>query len=209
MFLCGKCSATKNISVSRPFHKNPFVIRANKIINNLKINFMIAQTVQFQGMTPEALYNAYLSSKDHAAMVGDGKVIATFHRPDVGDVAHGEEGDELRAWGYTDPDGNTHYYLTSKILKLVPGKLIVSTWKNAAWNLAVDLSRITDLESTLILTFKKNIAGAEIQMIHINVPDYEVHIPETGEAEPLSTIVNTHWGLQYWEPMKRYFEISK
>ena len=42
---------------------------------------MLAQTVQFVGTRPGALYDAYLSSKDHAAMVGDGKVIATFHRP--------------------------------------------------------------------------------------------------------------------------------
>ena len=170
---------------------------------------MLAQTVQFVGMTPGALYDAYLSSKDHAAMVGDGKVIATFHRPDVGDVDKGEEGDELRAWGFTASDGTTQYYLISTILKLVPGKLIVSSWRNAAWNLATTPNNITDLESTLILTFKKNIAGAEIQMVHVNVPDYEVYIPETGETEPLTTIVNTHWGLQYWEPMKRYFGITK
>jgi len=75
--------------------------------------------------------------------------------------------------------------------------------------LATDANKITALESTLILTFKNNFAGAEIQMVHVNVPDYEVYIPETGEAEPLTTIVNTHWGLQYWEPMKRYFGITK
>ena len=46
-------------------------------------------------------------------------------------------------------------------------------------------------------------------MVHVNVPDYEVYIPETGETEPLTTIVNTHWGLQYWEPMKKYFGITK
>jgi hypothetical protein len=25
------------------------------------------------------------------------------------------------------------------------------------------------------------------------------------ELEPLSYIIDTHWGLQYWEPMKKYF----
>jgi hypothetical protein len=50
--------------------------------------------------------------------------------------------------------------------------------------------------------------GAEIQMAHINVPEYEVHIPDTGETGPLRAIVNTHWGMLYWEPMKRYFQNS-
>ena len=137
-------------------------------------------------------------------MVGDGSVTANFQRAGVGDVIQGEEGDDLLAWGFKAADGKTQYYLTSKILKFVPGNLLVSGWKNVAWNLAVDPDHITNLEFTLILTFKKNIAGAEIQIAHANLPDYEVHIAETGEVEPLSTIVNTHWALQYWEPMKKY-----
>ncbi len=32
-----------------------------------------------------------------------------------------------------------------------------------------------------------------------------VKIPETGEIGPLSQIVNTHWSLLYWEPMRHHF----
>ncbi len=166
---------------------------------------MIIQTNQFIGISPETLYNTYLSSEEHGKMTSQGDVIATYHRPGVGDVSVGEAGDELRAWGFTNKDGKLEYNLRATILRLVPGKLIVMSWKNLPWNLATNPKLVTDLESTLVLTFKKTAFGSEIHIVHVNVPDYEVHIPETGEIAPLNTIVNTHWGLQYWEPMKKYF----
>jgi uncharacterized protein YndB with AHSA1/START domain len=170
---------------------------------------MISQTNQFIGVSVETLYNAYLSSAEHGKMTSQGDVIATYNRPGVGDVATGEVGDELRAWGFTAPDGSLQYFLTGTILRLVPGKLVVMSWKNLAWNMATNPANCTDLESTLVLTFKPTILGSEIQMVHANVPDYEVHVPDTGEVLPLSTLINTHWGLQYWEPMKKYFANKK
>jgi hypothetical protein len=83
--------------------------------------------------------------------------------------------------------------------------VIVLTWKNMVWNFALDPSEVTDLDSTVVLTFRKNLAGAEIQLVQANVPDYKVSVPETGEIGSLSSIVNTHWSLLYWEPMRRYF----
>ena len=166
---------------------------------------MIIQTNQFVGVAPETLYNAYLSSEEHGKMTSKGDVIATYHRPGTGNVPTGITGDELRAWGFKDEEGHVNYYLNATILRLVPGRLIVMGWKNLPWNLTTNPELITDLESTLILTFKKTAFGSEIQMTHVNVPDYEVFIPDTGERAPLSTIINTHWGLQYWEPMKKYF----
>ena len=170
---------------------------------------MIIQTNQFVGVTPEALYNAYLSSEIHGKMTSKGDVIATYYRVGTGDVATGEVGDELRAWGIKDQHGNIMYYLHATILQLVPGKLVVMSWKNLGWGLATNANLVTDLESTLVLTFKRTVLGAEIQLVHVNVPGYEVHIPDTGETEPLNTIVSTHWGLQYWEPMKKYFGSKK
>jgi hypothetical protein len=32
------------------------------------------------------------------------------------------------------------------------------------------------------------------------------NVPETGEIGALSSIVNTHWSLLYWEPMRAYFQ---
>ncbi|MBV9711016.1 MAG: hypothetical protein JO011_08895 [Ktedonobacteraceae bacterium] len=83
---------------------------------------------------------------------------AFFFRPGDGEVAHGQEGDQLRAFGFTGPDGQSQYSLHARILQLVPGKLIVLTWKTMVWNFA------------------------------------------------LSSIVNTHWSLLYWEPMRVYFQ---
>ena len=71
--------------------------------------------------------------------------------------------------------------------------------------LATNKDLVTDLPSTLVLRFKATAFGSEIQMAHINVPDYEVFIEQTGEKDTLGKIINTHWGLQYWEPMQKYF----
>lgn len=166
---------------------------------------MIAQTVQFIGISPETLYTAYLSSREHSAMTA-GSRPAFFFRPSVGEVAHGQEGDELRAFGFAGPDGQLQFSLYARILQLVPGKLIVLTWKNMVWNYALDPGELTDLDSTVVLTFNKNIAGSEIQLVQANVPDYKVSVPETGEIGALSSIVNTHWSLLYWEPMRAYFQ---
>jgi len=165
---------------------------------------VITQTAQFMGINPEALYGAYLSSKEHAAMTADNRP-AVYYRPGEGELAHGEEGDELQAFGFTGPDGVTRYSLTARIIQLVPKKVIVLTWKNQAWNLALDPNEVTDMDSMVVLTFQKNPAGAEIQLVQANVPEYKVHIPDTGETGSLHSVVNTHWNLLYWEPMKRYF----
>jgi hypothetical protein len=166
---------------------------------------VIAQTAHFAGLTPETLYDAYLSSKDHSAMTAHA-LPATFVRPGVGQVAHGKEHDELLAFGFPGPDGQVNYFLTARILQLVPKKRIVLSWKNQAWTLAVDSADVTDLDSTVVLTFKTNIEGAEIQLVQANVPDYKVAIPDSGEVGPLSTLVNTHWNTLYWEPMRRFFQ---
>src|SRR5947209_4828744 len=88
-----------------------------------------AQTAHFPGVSSETLYNAYLSSRDHSTMTA-GSRPAVFYRPTEGEVAHGQEGDELRAFGFSGPDGQTQFSLTARILQLVPGKVIVLTWKN-------------------------------------------------------------------------------
>src|SRR5260370_39616585 len=115
---------------------------------------MIAQTVQFTGISPEILYNAYLTSREHSAMTA-GSRPAFFFRPSVGEVAHGQEGDELRAFGFTDPDRQPQFSLYARILQLVPGQLIVLTWKNMGWNYSLGPSAITQVDSTVVLQFKK------------------------------------------------------
>jgi hypothetical protein len=166
---------------------------------------LIVQTAHFPGVSPETLYHAYLSSSEHSAMTADSRP-ASFSRHTVGEVASGQEGDELRAFGFTGSDGQTQFSLVARVLQLVPGKVIVLSWKNHAWNCALDQGEVTNLDSTVILTFQKNLTGAEIHLMQANVPDYKVHLPETGEIGSLGSIVNTHWNLLYWEPMRRYFQ---
>ncbi len=172
---------------------------------------MIIQTNQFVGVSPETLYNAYLNSVEHGRMTtsGEGEDKTTWYRTGVGNVPTGQVGDEIRAWGFKDQNGNQEYNMRGTVLSLVPGKLIVHRWKNRPFDMATNPKQITDMESTLVLTFKKTAFGAEIQMVHVNVPDYEVFIEQTGEKASLYTIVSTHWGLQYWGPMKKYFGCNK
>lgn len=169
---------------------------------------MIQQTAQFMGCSAQRLYKAYLSSAEHSAMTADGTQVATFHRPSKGDVPTGQVGDELRAFGIPGPDGQTLYSLIANVLALVPDRLIVLSWKNKAWRLALDPSDVSDVASTVTLAFRDNFAGAEICLEQANVPNYKVSIPESGEVGALSQIVNTHWSLLYWEPMRRYFSTS-
>jgi uncharacterized protein YndB with AHSA1/START domain len=165
---------------------------------------MIVQTAQFTGIDPDTLYDAYLSSATHSAMTA-GARPATFRRPGRGDVAYGETGDELVAFGAKSDDGDTIYSLGARILRLVPKRLIVMSWRNMAWDQALDPDDRTDLASTVELTFAENFAGAEVRLVQSSVPSYRVRIPDTGEVGPLEQIVNTHWSILYWDPMRRYF----
>jgi hypothetical protein len=171
----------------------------------------LIQTIQFVGVSTEQLYNAYLNSVEHGKMStsGEGDDKTTWHRPGVGNVAIAQIGDELRCWGFKDEKGKLIYNLKATLLEAVPNELIVQTWKNLPFTLATNKELITDVPSTLILRFKKTAFGSEVQMVHANVPDYEVFIEQTGERDALGNIINTHWGLQYWEPMQKYFSINQ
>ena len=121
-------------------------------------------------------------------------------------MPHGSEGDELVAFGSEGDDGQVTFSLGARILRLVPKRVIVMSWKNMAWNQAIDPADVTDLASTVELTFAANFAGAEVRLVQSSVPTYPVRAPDTGEVGPLEQIVNTHWSLLYWEPMRRYFD---
>jgi len=164
----------------------------------------LSQTIQFNGVSAQALYCAYLSSAQHAAMTVDGTYAATYRRRGD-DLDTGAVGDELRAIGPTADNGNVQYSVSARVLELLPKRLIVLSWKNKAWDLAVEPSEVTDLPSTLVLTFTANFMGAEIHLSQTNIPNYQVRIPETGEIGPLSEIVDRHWNILYWDPMRQYF----
>jgi len=165
---------------------------------------MISQTAHFSGLTPERLYNAFLSAKDHAAMTADGRQHVTYQRPDGKPTDDPQTGDRLLAFGQPAGDGAVEYRLTARLLDLVPGERIVMAWRTAAWDAATGAAT-GPATSIVVLRFASNIAGAEIRLDQAGIPAYEVHLPDTGERGPLESIVNTHWNLLYWEPMRQYF----
>jgi hypothetical protein len=157
----------------------------------------LLQTIQFPGISPETIYNAYLDSKELGKMTtsGEGEDKTTWFRLGKGNVAKAKVGDELRCWGFKNDKGEQIYNLNAAILELVPNKLIVQSWINLPFMMATNKALITDMPSTLVLNFRKTAFGSEIHMAHINVPDYEVIIEQTGEKDALGNIINTHWGL--------------
>jgi uncharacterized protein YndB with AHSA1/START domain len=166
----------------------------------------IQQTIQFPGVAPESLYQAYMSSKEHAAMTG---FPATFYRPSIhAEVAVGQEGDELRAFRMNGPDGKPIYFISGTILRLVPGKEIVTTWRATAWDEDTKPGDGTDLSCILVLTLRPMQGGTELQLVQVNIPDF----PDVGEKDAASAgvvsetaAVNTHWYFRYWAPMQKYF----
>ncbi len=163
----------------------------------------VIQTAEFPGLSPAILYNAYLSSAEHAAMTG---YPATYYRPaSRSDVAIGQEGDELRGFGVPGTDGKLKYLIGGRILRLIPDREIVMTWKANAWDEGVKPAEKPNLESVLILTFRKTFAGAEIQLVQVNVPDFGTTDPNTSEVTTETTTVNTNWYYRYWQPMQKYF----
>jgi hypothetical protein len=159
----------------------------------------VIQVAEFPGLTPQQLYDAYLSSKDHAGMTG---FPATFYRPSTkSNVPMGQEGDELQAFGMTGADGKLHYIINGRILRLIPGHVVVMSWSATTWGLPDDAPVP---ESELVLTFRKTPEGAEIRLVQVNVPDLTGG-SATGDGATEPDAVNTNWYYRYWEPMRKYF----
>jgi hypothetical protein len=168
---------------------------------------MISQTAHFPGLTPRRLYDAFLSADDHAAMTADGRQRVSYQRPDGSPVGVPQAGDLLLAFGQPAGGGAVEYRLTARLLELLPMERIVMAWRTAAWDAAVGAASATT-DSVVVLRFAPTMAGAEILLDQAGVPAYEVYLPDTGERGPLESIVNTHWNLLYWEPMRHYFSVA-
>ncbi len=164
----------------------------------------VIQTAEFPGVSAQVLYDTYLSAKGHAAMTG---FPAHFYLPSTkADVAVGREGDEWGAFGVSGPDGKLKYLIGGKLLRLIPGREIVMTWQAADWSEGVSPAEAAVMESVLILTFKKTFAGAEIQLVQVNVPDTSDKGAGDTEVTTEAEHVNTNWYFHYWMPMQKYFQ---
>jgi activator of HSP90 ATPase len=116
--------------------------------------------------TPERLYAMYLSPRDHAAIIDAGVKIGR------------RVGAKFSAW-----DGD----LYGTILQLVPGKLIVQSWRASDW-------AKSDPDSTLILSFHRDRRGGRIDLVHVNVPDKH------------AAGVRDGWREFYWKPWRAYLK---
>ena len=106
---------------------------------------IIKQSVQFNA-SPDSLFDAYLDSRKHAAIVGSKVSISK---------AVGKK--------FTAFDG----MLSGKNLLIVPKKLVLQSWRSRRW-------KKSDPDSILILMFSKAGRGARIDLVHMNVPNHDM-----------------------------------
>jgi activator of HSP90 ATPase len=109
------------------------------------------------------LFNTFLDPKAHAAVVGS-KVSITRR-----------EGARWKAF-----DG----MLLGRNLRIVPGRLIVQSWRSSGW-------KSGDADSILVLAFSDTPKGGRIDLTHVNVPGHD----HKGVTEG--------WKKYYWRPWKK------
>jgi len=129
----------------------------------------LTQKVVFKNTTPEQLYDLYMDAKLHSLVTGDTATIVK------------KEGAAFTAYGS---------YIKGKNLQLIPGKLIVQSWRGSDWNKS-------DIDSTFILQFDKKGADAIVNMVHANLPDDEADGIKSG------------WNDFYWIRWKAYLAGKK
>jgi hypothetical protein len=64
--------------------------------------------------------------------------------------------------------------------------MIVQSWRGNVWKEA-------DLDSILILTFRKTAQGAQIDLVHANIPEHAY-----------DKVNEQAWHERYWKPWKVY-----
>ncbi|MBI3003156.1 MAG: SRPBCC domain-containing protein [candidate division NC10 bacterium] len=123
----------------------------------------VQQTVRLPA-PPRALYDIYMDARKHAAAVNSKVAIGR------------RVGGTFRAFGGM---------LRGKVLALVPGRMIVQTWRSKNW-------KRTDLDSILILTFRPAPGGGRVDLVHANVPDRDYPPIKRG------------WNTYYWKRWRAY-----
>ena len=112
---------------------------------------------------PRELFNTFLDARKHSALTGAPARISR------------KQGARFSAFGGQ---------LLGRNLLIVPGRLIVQSWRSAGW-------KASDADSILILSFSKAKGGGRIDLVHVGVPKHD-HKGVTGG-----------WKKYYWAPWKR------
>ena len=113
---------------------------------------------------PERLYDMYVYPSLHAEFTGAPVTIGST------------PGAEFRAFGDM---------LSGRMLHTAPKRMIVQSWRAFHW-------KPEDLDSILILTFSPDPAGGRIDLMHVNVADYDVEGVTEG------------WNKYYWGLWRAY-----
>ena len=83
-----------------------------------------------------------------------------------------------------------HAAACGTFLLLMPGRMIVQTWRGSNW-------KRSDLDSVLTFTFEGVPGGSRLTMVHANVPD--------ANAKSIGSRTGG-WHGHYWRPWKAYLK---
>ena len=127
---------------------------------------LIQQTIAFDGVTAARLYDTYVDAKNHSAAVGAPARIS------------GAVGADFAIFGEDKVRGKT--------IALVPGQLIVQSWRGTVW-------RDADPDSLLVLAF----TDGSIQLTQAGVPRHAHEVIADG------------WHRMYWTPWREHFGLGR
>ena|SRR5258708_14726047 len=123
----------------------------------------IIQKIKFKASS-KVLFELYMDSKKHS-LVTHGKAVLSRK---VGGSYYAFQG-----------------YIKGRNLALVPGKMIVQTWRGSDWSKK-------DMDSVFILVFEPAKGGTQVTMVHANVPDKHAGHLAKG------------WNDHYWNNWKKH-----
>jgi activator of HSP90 ATPase len=129
------------------------------------MNKAIEQTVTFDNTTADELFSIFTDSETHGEITGADVTISA------------RQGAKFSCF-----NGN----VTGKNLLIIPGKMIVQSWRGNVWGK-------NDPDSILMLVFSAVKGGAQIYLVHANTPDQ----------------FDERWNEFYWKPMKQYLKAGK
>jgi activator of HSP90 ATPase len=128
----------------------------------------IRQKVEISNATPDEVYRAFLSSKEHSQFTGSKAKISA------------KVGDKFETW-----DG----YIMGKNVELTPGKKIVQDWMTDEFPDGYSFSK---LQITLAKS-KKSDGGTTLTIVHTNVPASQVEKYTSGWHESYWDPLNTYF----------------
>lgn len=128
----------------------------------------IQQSVEF-GVSPETLYELYIDSKKHSRATG---APAKMSRKAGGT--------------FTAFDGQ----LKGKNQLVVPNKMIVQSWRSTGW-------KKSDPDSIRVICFSKTKTGGRVDLVHLNVPEYDHQGVTDG------------WEHYYWQPWRDHLAAAE